>query len=218
MSRMSLLGWNLWPPTLPFYSHPYVIQSTLLKVADVMLWRQGNLTMGILLVTLAAWVVFEKSGYTLLSLVSNVLLLLIGILFLWAKSAAILNRPAPPLPELYLSEETVNEMGAFIRAHVNDILSASKDIALGKDARLFFKVAGYLLLISLVGGLTDFLTLGYTSLVVVLTVPALYERYEDYIDSYTILGYRKMQQLYVKFDSKFVNRFRKWILEKQKLS
>ncbi|MFQ6648304.1 hypothetical protein Gotur_020848 [Gossypium turneri] len=187
-------------------------------VADVMLWRRGNLTMGILLVTLAAWVVFEKSGYTLLSLVSNVLLLLIGILFLWAKSAAILNRPAPPLPELYLSEETVNEMGAFIRAHVNDILSASKDIALGKDARLFFKVAGYLLLISLVGGLTDFLTLGYTSLVVVLTVPALYERYEDYIDSYTILGYRKMQQLYVKFDSKFVNRFRKWILEKQKLS
>ncbi|XP_017613160.1 reticulon-like protein B12 isoform X1 [Gossypium arboreum] len=218
MSRMSLLGWNLWPPTLPFYSHPYAIQSTLLKVADVMLWRRGNLTMGILLVTLAAWVVFEKSGYTLLSLVSNVLLLLIGILFLWAKSAAILNRPAPPLPELYLSEETVNEMGAFIRAQVNDILSASKDIALGKDARLFFKVAGYLLLISLVGGLTDFLTLGYTSLVVVLTVPALYERYEDYIDSYTILGYRKMQQLYVKFDSKFVNRFRKWILEKQKLS
>ncbi|KAB1669921.1 hypothetical protein ES319_1Z214800v1 [Gossypium barbadense] len=183
-----------------------------------MLWRRGNLTMGILLVTLAAWVVFEKSGYTLLSLVSNVLLLLIGILFLWAKSAAILNRPAPPLPELYLSEETVNEMGAFIRAQVNDILSASKDIALGKDARLFFKVAGYLLLISLVGGLTDFLTLGYTSLFVVLTVPALYERYEDYIDSYTILGYRKMQQLYVKFDSKFVNRFRKWILEKQKLS
>ncbi|KAE8686967.1 Reticulon-like protein B12 [Hibiscus syriacus] len=187
-------------------------------VADVMLWRRGNLTMGILLVTLAAWVVFEKSGYTLLSLVSNVLLLLIVILFLWAKSAAILNRPAPPLPELYLSQEMVDEVGAFIRAHVNDFLSASRDIALGKDARLFFKAAAYLLLISVVGSLADFLTLGYTSLVVVLTVPALYERYEDYIDSYTVLGSRKMQQLYVKFDSKFVNRFQKWILERQKLS
>ncbi|XVF08231.1 hypothetical protein REPUB_Repub06bG0208800 [Reevesia pubescens] len=131
-------------------------------VADVMLWRRGNLTVGILLVTLAAWVVFEKSGYTLLSLVSSVLLLLIVILFLWAKSAAILNRPAPPLPELYLSEEMVNEVGAFIRAHVNDFLSAFQDIALGKDARLFFKVASYLLLISVIGGLTDFLTLGYT--------------------------------------------------------
>lgn len=61
-------------------------------VADVILWRQKNVTTGILLVTLAVWVVFEKSGYTLLSLVSSVLLLLSVILFLWAKAAAILNR------------------------------------------------------------------------------------------------------------------------------
>ncbi|XP_022775626.1 reticulon-like protein B12 [Durio zibethinus] len=112
----------------------------------------------------------------------------------------------------------VNEVGAFIRAHVNDLLSISQDIALGKDARLFLKVAIYLLLISIVGGLTDFLTLGYTSLAVILTVPSLYERYKDYIDSYVINGCGKMQQLYVEFDSKFVNRIRKWILEKQKLS
>ena len=52
------------------------------------------MTVGILLVTLAVWLVFEKSGYTLLSLVSSVLLLLLVILFLWAKSAAILNRYA----------------------------------------------------------------------------------------------------------------------------
>ncbi|CAA2956308.1 reticulon B12 [Olea europaea subsp. europaea] len=41
-------------------------------VADVMLWRQKNLTVGILVVILAAWVVFERSGYTLLSLTSSV--------------------------------------------------------------------------------------------------------------------------------------------------
>lgn len=61
-------------------------------VADVILWRRNKLTWGILVVTLAAWVVFEISGYTLLSLSSSVLLLLTTILFLWAKSAAILNR------------------------------------------------------------------------------------------------------------------------------
>jgi hypothetical protein len=49
-------------------------------------------TVRILLVTLAAWLVFERSGYTLLSLVSSVFLLLVAILFIWAKSAAILNR------------------------------------------------------------------------------------------------------------------------------
>lgn len=61
-------------------------------VADLILWRKKNQTLMILLVTVASWIVFERSGYTLLSLVSNVLLLLVVILFLWAKSAAILNR------------------------------------------------------------------------------------------------------------------------------
>lgn len=92
----SLYHWILW-----IWSNEYAFFFFLLLiylfllfevVADVILWRQKNLTVGILLVALAAWVVFEKSGYTLLSLVSSVFLLLIAILFLWAKSAAILNR------------------------------------------------------------------------------------------------------------------------------
>ncbi|XP_057983202.1 reticulon-like protein B12 [Malania oleifera] len=187
-------------------------------VADVMLWRRKNLTLGILLVTLAAWVVFERSGYTLLSLISRVLLLLVVILFLWAKSAAILNRPAPPLPDLYLPEEIVNEVAAFIRNRTNAFLSVSQDIALGKDSKMFCKVAACLWLISFVGGLTDFLTLGYTGLVIVLTVPALYERYEDHIDRHVMLGYCKLQQLYVRLDVECFGKIRKWILEKRKLS
>ncbi|KAI4354634.1 hypothetical protein L6164_003482 [Bauhinia variegata] len=186
-------------------------------VADVILWKRKNLTVGILLVALAAWIVFERSGYTLLSLVSNVLLLLLVILFLWAKSAAILNRPAPPLPELHLSEEMVNEMGTFIRTRVNDLFSVSQDIALGKDSRLFLKVAAYLWLISIVGGLTDFLTLAYTSLFIVLTVPAIYDRYEDYIDTYVLAGYHRFCELHVKINEEYVSRVQNWIMEKKKM-
>ncbi|KAJ4964580.1 hypothetical protein NE237_016429 [Protea cynaroides] len=60
-------------------------------IVEVILWRRKNVTLGILFVALAAWVVFEGSGYTLLLLVSSVLLLL-AIVFLWTKSAEILNR------------------------------------------------------------------------------------------------------------------------------
>ncbi|XP_058109297.1 reticulon-like protein B12 isoform X2 [Magnolia sinica] len=185
---------------------------------DVMLWRQRNVTVGILFVTLAAWVVFERSGYTLMSLVANVLLLLIVILFLWAKSAAILNRPPPPLPNLQLSEEVVNEAAVFVQSRVNNILSVSHDIALGKDSRLFLKVAVYLWLISVVGSLTDFLTLGYTGLVIVLTVPALYEKYEDRIDGFAMTAYMKMKELYMRLDAECFSKIRRWILEKRKLS
>ncbi|CAN0879818.1 Reticulon-like protein B12 [Linum grandiflorum] len=188
-------------------------------VADVVLWRESNITVGILLVTVASWVVFEISGYTLISLVSSVLLLLLIILFLWAKSAAILNRPPPPLPKLQLSEEVMNQAANFIRTHLNSFLAVSQNVALGKDTRLFFKVAAFLLLISVFGGLVDLLTLGYTSLLSVLTVPALYERYGDEIDRYVKMVRYKMQKLHCKIDvDVVVGRVKKWVLEKKKLS
>ncbi|KAJ4971906.1 hypothetical protein NE237_005005 [Protea cynaroides] len=187
-------------------------------VADVTLWRQKNVTLGILLVSLSSWLVFERSGYTLLSLVSSVLLLLIAILFFWTKSAAILNRPPPTLPNLHISEEVVNEAAAVICSQVNNFLSTSCDIALGKDPKMFFKVAAFLWLISVIGSWTDFLTFGYTSLVIILTVPVLYERYEDQIDRYILMGYRELQKLFVKFDNEIVSKIRRKILEKRKLS
>ncbi|XP_012832099.1 PREDICTED: reticulon-like protein B12 isoform X1 [Erythranthe guttata] len=189
-----------------------------LAVADVILWRQKNLTVGILVVALAVWVVFEISGYTLLSLFSSVFFLLFTILFLWAKSAAILNRPAPPLPHFHLSEETVNEAANTIRGHINVVLSVSEDIAHGRDSRMFVKVAISLLMISVIGSLTDFFTLCYTCLVIVLTVPALCERYKDCICRYGQVWHRKLQHVYVRFDEECVTKVHKWILETKKLN
>ncbi|XP_051130394.1 reticulon-like protein B12 isoform X2 [Andrographis paniculata] len=182
-------------------------------VADVILWRRKDLTVRILVVTLAAWVVFEISGYTLLSLFSSVFLLLFTILFLWAKSAAILNRPPPPLPHLYLSEELVNEAATIIRSHVNNVLLVSQDIAHGRDSKMFITAALGLLATSILGSLTDLLTLGYISLVIVLTIPALYEKFEDRIETFATSWYRKMRHLLVGLDMKV----HKWILEMKKL-
>lgn len=176
------------------------------------------MTMGILMITLASWVMFERSNYTLLSYVSNVLLLLLIILFLWAKSAQILNRPTPPIPHLQLSEETINEAAALFRDRINTLLSISHDIALAKDPKMFLKVAAYLVLISVIGSLTDLRTLCYTSVFLVLTVPASYERYEKHVDSVLLKGNMKLKQLYIRFDEECIKKVRKWILEKNKLS
>jgi hypothetical protein len=49
-------------------------------------------SVGIVTVTIASWMVFEAFAYTIFTLISSVLLLLLSILFLWSKSASILNR------------------------------------------------------------------------------------------------------------------------------
>lgn len=165
-------------------------------VADVMLWRRRNISIGILVGAAAAWILFEQSGYTFLSLAANVLFLLVTILFVWATAAALIGRPPPPLPELELSEEFVNETASSIRENINFLFRVANDIALGKDPKLFFKVAACLWLISTIGGWWDFLTLGYTTLVTFLTIPALYEKYEDHVDRYGTIVLQQLKKLY----------------------
>ncbi|VVB05623.1 unnamed protein product [Arabis nemorensis] len=169
-------------------------------VADVMLWRKKDLSVGIVTVTIASWIVFESFAYTIFTLVSSVLLLLLSILFLWSKSASILNRPSPPLPKFQISEAMAEEVSELLRIHVNKLLQVSHDIAMGRDSELFTKVAVVLFLISFIGSLADFQTLCHTGVLVVMMVPAFYERYEDYIDGSIVFICNKTKELCLRFE------------------
>ncbi|KAG5514276.1 hypothetical protein RHGRI_035620 [Rhododendron griersonianum] len=62
-----------------------------LAMADVLLWRRWCGAVILLGSSTALWFLFEWAGYNLLSFTANVLLLLVAILFFWAKSAPLLN-------------------------------------------------------------------------------------------------------------------------------
>ncbi|URE13025.1 hypothetical protein MUK42_04212 [Musa troglodytarum] len=94
---------------------------------------------------------------------------------------------------MHLSEEMMREAAVFVRFHVNVLLSVFNDIVHRKDTKLFYTIALCLWMISMVGGSLDILTLGYTSLVIILTVPALYEKYENGIDSYAKMAHMEVQ-------------------------
>jgi hypothetical protein len=65
---------------------------SILAAADVLLWRKKHLSIGLLVGATLAWILLEKTGYTVLSIVSNVTLFLVVILFVWSNVAALLNR------------------------------------------------------------------------------------------------------------------------------
>ena len=61
-------------------------------VADVLLWKNWIGSVIVLVSSTVFWILFKIAGYNLLQFIANVLLLLVTILFFWAKSASILNR------------------------------------------------------------------------------------------------------------------------------
>ncbi|KAL6840191.1 hypothetical protein ACP4OV_030001 [Aristida adscensionis] len=159
-------------------------------VADVVLWRRKEAAGGLLAAAAASWALFYcVPGYTLLSFVSQVLMILLTVLFAWAKAARLLGSlgpgfkqvSLPPVPLMQISEDSMKEAAEIVGLYMNKVLQDFESIALGKDSSLFYRVAFVLLMTSVIGRLTDLITLAYTSIVVGLTIPALLEKSENHI-------------------------------------
>ncbi|KAH0847869.1 hypothetical protein HID58_091661 [Brassica napus] len=140
------------------------VHNSLGGVADLLLWRNRTGAVIVLVSSTVFWFLFERAGYNLLSFVSNVLLLLVAILFLWAKSASLLNRPLPPVPNMEIPEEfavkAADDFSCFDQSCMSLVLWA----------------------ISYVGTLINSLTLVYIGILLSLSVPIVYEKYQDHID------------------------------------
>ncbi|KAL0348332.1 UNVERIFIED_CONTAM: Reticulon-like protein B11 [Sesamum angustifolium] len=155
--------------------------------ADVLLWRKWYRSVAFLVGSTALWFLFEIAGYNLLSFISNVLLLLVAILFFWGKSASLLNRPLPPLPSLEVSEETALRVADEMRVWVNYALAIAHDIVIGGSLRLFAEVAILLWVISYIGSLCSFFTLVYIDVLLCFSLPVLYEKYQKPNDDKLVL-------------------------------
>nr|CAD1833082.1 unnamed protein product [Ananas comosus var. bracteatus] len=176
------------------------------KAADVILWKWRRISFGIIIVATAAWILFEKSGLSFLTVCSDVLLILIVVQFIRVKTAALLDKQLKPLPELVLSEEMVNNAAASFRVKVNHMLLMAHDITLGKDFRLFFQVVVFLWLLSVVGGFISFVTFVYIGIIVSITIPALYNKFEAHVDRCAGLVHQKFSKHYKIVDENVISR------------
>ncbi|TYI37572.1 hypothetical protein ES332_A03G221900v1 [Gossypium tomentosum] len=172
-------------------------------VADVLLWREW--CSGVVMLTLSTmvWYLFVRAGYNFLSFMANVLSLLVAILFFWAKSASLLNRSLPPLPNLEISENTVVIITDELHQWINHTLSIAHNIAIARDLKFFLKVAVSLWLVSYIGSLFEFLTLVYivsVGVILSLSVPVVYDTYQHFIDEKLYVTRRFIQTQYRKID------------------
>ena len=62
------------------------------SAADIILWRRGRVTFGVIFGATMAWLLFEKSGLSFLTICCDIFLILILVQFLRVKIAGLLNR------------------------------------------------------------------------------------------------------------------------------
>jgi hypothetical protein len=152
------------------------------RAADSALWKDKYLSAGTLVGSTAIWFLLEKSGYTFLTLLCNILMFGVVILFVWANVAALLHRNGPPVPQLSLSEDFVISTSSAVRIELNKALGVARDVALGKDFKLFLQVIALLWVVSTVTSWFNFLTCIWIGILLLHVVPFVYDKYEDVID------------------------------------
>ncbi|KAG2272323.1 reticulon-like protein B16 [Brassica napus] len=185
------------------------------KAADLLLWRRRNHSLGVLVLSTAAWLTFELSGLPILSVSSDVLLIGIIISFVHAQVSSFRNRQADSLPELVLSEEMVNSTAASFRVKLNHLLVMAHDVTVGNDFRLFFKVVICLWLLSAIGSYISFCTLVYIGTILSVTIPALYSKYQRKVDKCCGLIHRQLSHQYKLVDENVISKL-SWSLSKDK--
>ncbi|GAB2267581.1 hypothetical protein Dimus_002563 [Dionaea muscipula] len=176
------------------------------SVADILLWRKWCASLLVLISASSLWFLFERGGYNVLTFAANVILLLVVILFFWAKSANLLNRPLPPIPDMEISEELVEKAADEIRGWINHVLFIAHEISVGGNVRVLFQVAMILWWVSYIGSFCNFLTFVYIGVLLSLSIPVLYDNYQDEIDAKLRIVHKIIQAQYRKVDESVLSK------------
>ncbi|XP_059277744.1 reticulon-like protein B2 [Lycium ferocissimum] len=112
----------------------------------------------------------------------------------------------PHIPEVHIPEKPVLEFASALRNEMNRACAVLREIASGRDLKMFLLVIGGLWIASILGGCCDFLTLFYIIVVVLHTVPVLYEKYEDQVDSFAEKALHELKKQYAVFDAKALSK------------
>ncbi|KAL8172512.1 hypothetical protein V2J09_024316 [Rumex salicifolius] len=182
------------------------------KPADVFLWRDKKLSAGVLGTATTIWVLFELLEYHLLSLISHILIFSLAVLFLWANVCTFINKSPPRIPEAILPREPILQFASAVCYEINRGLHLMREIALGREVKKFLAVIAGLWLFSILGSCCNFLTLVY---IMLHTIPFLYEKHEDKVDSFAERAAIEAKKQYLVVNDKYLSKLPKVPLSKK---
>ncbi|XP_031372238.1 reticulon-like protein B9 isoform X4 [Punica granatum] len=176
------------------------------RVADLLLWRNINVSAALLAGTTLIWFMFEVVEYNFVTLVCHTSITAMLVMFIWRTVAEIFHREPPNIPKLILEGSMFNEIARTFHARFNQFLAKLLDIACGRDVVLFALAIFVLYILSVIGSCFSFLNLLYLGFLCMQTLPFLYDRYEEEVDHLVGRMAREVKRLYRRFDKQFLNK------------
>ncbi|XP_047316478.1 reticulon-like protein B8 [Impatiens glandulifera] len=171
------------------------------KSADVLLWRNKKISVGVLASATAIWILFEWLNYNFLSLVCFGLGLGMLAQFVWSNASGLMSRSQSRVPRLVLPQELFVNIATSVGHEVNKALGFLQDVAVGGNMKLFLGAVSSLWFAAIISSWCNFLTLVYIGFVAAHTFPVIYEKYDDQIDDFVYNALDHLRNNYKKLDT-----------------
>ncbi|XP_047955334.1 reticulon-like protein B4 isoform X2 [Salvia hispanica] len=177
--------------------------------ADLILWRNKQVSAALLAGSTVIWLLFEWIGYHLIPFICHFLILALATLFLWSNLSFYVHKSPLNLPVIELPQDLCTAVALLLCDRCNQAITMLWEVTSGKDLKKFLTAIFALWIVSIVGSWFDLLTIIYIINVLILTMPSLYEKNEDRVDSYALKAKARLKRQYSKLDEKVLQKLPK---------
>ncbi|XP_057500398.1 reticulon-like protein B13 [Actinidia eriantha] len=187
-------------------------------VRDVVLWRRKKISICVVLVATATSVLLEVYEYNFITVASWAAMVIVTSAFLWGNILRLFNKEPPNLSAgMEIREETTVEMANELRWWMEEGIRWMFRVGAEGDWFVFTGNVAALWLVSKLATFCDLLTLLYIGIVVGMTVPVIYVKYEDKLKSYYERFRMQCKRFYSMLDDKVLGKIKKKVVGEHKV-
>ncbi|CAK9183549.1 unnamed protein product, partial [Ilex paraguariensis] len=180
-------------------------------VKDIFLWRKKDLSIIVLLVATTIWVLLEVYQFNFITVVSWVAMAIVTALFIWGNIQRLLGKYPPNLSGLEITEQSAMELANSIGELIEEGIRLVFRVGAESEWYVFAGTTAALWVLSQLGSYCDLLTILYLGIVVGMTVPAIYVKYEYKIRKYEGQFRTKFQMFYKMIDEKVLMKMKNMV-------
>ncbi|KAK9115960.1 hypothetical protein Sjap_014907 [Stephania japonica] len=148
----------------------------------------------------------KVAEYHFVTLLCHLSITAMLLLFISCNVAPLLNRSPPKIPEIILSESAFKQAAMSFHRRLSQFIINIYYVSSGRDLPFFLLVIGLLWILAVIGTYFSITSLLYLGILCAMTLPVMYENYQDEVNRVAKKGNQNLKKLYRKLDSKVFNK------------